>query len=240
MGSVKSNNRRAVSLARALSKLGFTSRSQAEKLIRDGTVSVNHQIVTNPSFRCSLKNDLIAIDGKMLLKKEFIYIMINKPVGVVTSRSDERGRTTVYNIIGEVGKWVFPVGRLDKDTTGLLLLTNDNQLGERLTNPQSKVSKTYLVQLDKPIKPEHVQMFEQGMMLSGEKLLPAKIKIRKNMTIELTILEGKNRQIRRMCETVGYNVLSLARIKIGNYEMKDLKVGDWKYLSKKEIVNLSS
>ena len=240
MARVKSKQRGVVSLARALSKLGYTSRSQAEKLVLEGHVSVNQKIIKNPSLRCSLEKDIIAVDGKKLGSKEFLYIVMNKPVGVVTTRSDERGRPTVYDILGEVGKWVFPVGRLDKDTSGLLLFTNDNQLGERLTSPKSKVPKTYLVQLDKQITNEHLQIIQNGMFLKGEKLLPAQIAVKENRVIEMTIFEGKNRQIRRMCEVLGYKVLSLARITIGTYELKNLKPGDWKYLSKKDIEYLSS
>ncbi len=235
MQSGKPKNRRAVSLARALSKLGYTSRSQAEKVIRAGEVMVNRNVVTNPSFRCDLHNDRITVGDENIEKKKFIYIVINKPEGVVTTRSDELGRTTVYDILGDIGKWIFPVGRLDKETSGLLLLTNDNQLGERLTNPQSKIPKTYLVQIDKPMTRDAIEQFQHGMKLNGERLLPAKIKIIKETLLQVTIIEGKNRQIRRMVEEIGYKIVSLSRIKIGSYELRGIGKGKWKQLNEMEI-----
>ena len=227
--------RRDVSLARAISKLGFASRSQAALLISDGHVSLNGKIITDPSCFCSLESDIISVDGEPLTKKRLIYIIMNKPVGVITTRSDERGRKTVYNILGDVGKWIFPVGRLDKDSSGLLLLTNDNQLGERLTNPSSKVTKTYIVDLDKPLAREHMEIFRSGMTLDGENLLPAKVKVVVGNEFEITIHEGKNRQIRRMCESLNYRVISLLRKSIGNVQIGNLRPGDWKYISKREI-----
>src|SRR5713101_4959974 len=123
MNSASRKILRNVSLARALSKLGVSSRKEAEKLIRSGDVKVNRVVVRQPEFRCSLTSDTITVHGNSIVKKSFLYIMMHKPVGVLTTRSDERGRKTVYDILGDVGNWIFPVGRLDKDTSGLLLLT---------------------------------------------------------------------------------------------------------------------
>lgn len=239
MAPVIANKRKAVSLARALSKLGYTSRSQAEELILGGRVSVNKSIIKNPSFRCSLETDTIAVDNNIIGKKKLIYIMMNKPEGVITTRSDELGRKSVYDLLGETGSWVFPVGRLDKDTSGLLLLTNDNRFGEKLTSPKSKVSKTYRVELDKRLSNQHIELFRKGMMLDGEKLLPAQVTLKEETFLELTIFEGKNRQIRRMCAVCGYNILSLVRIKIGNYSLRDLKPGSWKFLHERDIEHLN-
>ncbi len=233
---------RDVSLARALSKLGFCSRTQAVELIHAGRVSVNGRIVASASLRCSLRADRIEVDGKRSQTKELIYIMMNKPEGVVTTRSDERGRETVYDILGDVGQWVYPVGRLDKETLGLLLFTNDHRLGERLTNPRSGVPKSYRVILDQPLSSLHKKIFEEGMTLDGEQLRPAKVSQSTGLKkgagdygMQLTIFEGRNRQVRRMCEAFEYKVLSLTRTKIGGYDLKDLKPGDWKRLTSREV-----
>ena len=230
---------RNVSLARALSKLGFTSRSQAGQLVKAGRVSVNGKIIKDTSYFCSVASDVISVDGQPVRKKQFIYIIMNKPVNVVTTRSDERKRKTVYDILSDVGRWVFPVGRLDKDTSGLLLLTNDNQLGEQLTNPLSKVPKTYVVTIDKPMAQNDLDKFRSGMILDGEKLLPAKLKMLSPEKHEIVIQEGKNRQIRRMYESLGRNVRALCRLKIGNLTLKNLKPGEWRYLTESEIKLLS-
>jgi len=256
---MKKNNRRVVSLERALSKLGYCSRIQAASLVKAGRVSVNNRIVTSPSFRCSPGEDNIAVDGEKIRDKKCVYLVMNKPVGIVTTRSDERGRKTVYDILGDVGEWIFPVGRLDKDTSGLLLFTNDNRFGERMTHPTFAIPKTYRVRLNKPILPEHERAFRQGMTLEGDKLLPASVRASESFPfspghgqkvargsacaderipgcwIEMTIFEGKNRQVRRMCESVGYKVLELIRVKIGGYELANLKPGEWKKLAKHEL-----
>ena len=231
----KRNAGRNVSLARALSKLGFTSRSIAAQLVRQRKVSVNGRIVIDPTFRCALDSDTIQVDGKKLRTTQLVYIAMNKPKGVVTTRSDERGRRTVYDILGDVGRWVFPVGRLDKNTSGLLILTNDNRLGESLTNPKSKIPKTYRVMLDKQIAPGDVQLMERGMVLDGERLLPAKVKQKPAGVVEITIVEGKNRQIRRMCDSLGYEILDLVRTNIGHLSLEGLKLGSCRYLSENEI-----
>ncbi|TAK59851.1 MAG: rRNA pseudouridine synthase [Bacteroidetes bacterium] len=232
-----------VSLTRALSKLGYCSRSQAITLIEQRKVLVNGKIVNDATVWVDLKKDKITVDGKSIAKKKFVYILMNKPRGVVTTRSDERNRKTVYDLLVGVNEWVFPIGRLDKDTTGLLLLTNDNQLGERLTSPASKVPKTYLVQIDRPMREEDKAIIRNGVVLKNEELLPAKINSvnvqNGEYWIEMTIVEGKNRQIRRMCETLGYSVISLRRTKIGNLTVQNLNEGEWKYLAESEIKIIS-
>jgi 23S rRNA pseudouridine2605 synthase len=235
MAPLKKNIKRDVSIARALSKLGFCSRSEAEHLIRDGRVSVNNIIALHSSLRVSLSEDKIRVDGRIPLKKEFVYIVMNKPAGVVTTRSDERGRTNVYDLLSDVGKWVFPIGRLDKDTTGLLIFTNDNEFGEVLTSPASRVPKTYIVTLNTPLSPEHQRLMTTGMKLDGEVLRPAIIRSLTAGEIEMTITEGKNRQIRRMCEALGYTVIALRRVRIGGLGMGNLKEGEWRYITEREV-----
>lgn len=236
MKATKKNSLRNVSLARILSKLGYCSRSEAVRLIENGKVKVNGEIVRDASGWYSPDHDVFEVEDAALIKKKFVYIAMNKPTGIVTTRSDERGRRTVYDLLGdEVGQWIFPVGRLDKETSGLLLMTNDNQLGERLTSPHSKVPKTYRVELEGVVTPSQLKQFEDGMMLDDEQLMPAIVEQISDTIIEITIYEGKNRQVRRMFEAVGLNVVSLHRIKIGNLSMPDVAIGGWKYLSAKEV-----
>lgn len=226
---------RDVSLARVLSKLGVASRSQAARMITQGRVSVNGRVVRQPSFRCAVGSDIITIDGARIEGKRPLTIMMNKPAGVVTTRSDERGRKTVYDFLGGERGWLFPVGRLDKETSGLLLFTNDNRLGEMLTNPRSKVPKTYRVRLAAPLAPDHARIFRGGMILDGERLRPAVVQMITPLEIEITIVEGKNRQIRRMLAAFGYEIISLSRIQIGGYRLGRLQEGRWTVLGKKEI-----
>ena len=234
-----------VSLERAISKLGVTSRSQAAKLVSGGKVSINGLVVTNPSFRISMEKAKIKIEDKVIKPKKMIYLLMNKPMDIVTTRSDEMQRQTVYDLLGDFKKYVFPIGRLDKDTTGLLLLTNDNRFGERLTNPQSKISKTYVAKLDKAVKEKDLDFLRQGVKLNdGYETLPAVLKIigdRNSKTkVEITITEGKNRQVHRMFESIEYKVVALKRIRLGNLNLENLKVGQWRFLTKSEVVKFSS
>jgi 23S rRNA pseudouridine2605 synthase len=231
---------RHVSLSRALSKLGFCSRSLSEKMILAGRVSVNGKPCLNPSYRCSLASEKISVDNKKIFKETFKYIILNKPVDVVTTRSDEKGRKTVYDLLGDIGQWVFPVGRLDKDTSGLLLMTNDTQLGNLLTSPETKIPKCYNVTIDKSILPEDVGKLQSGIVIGDEKFLPAIINRIREYQIEVIIVEGKNRQIRRMFQSLGYKVISLSRTKIGRLTLKNLKPGEWKYLTQEEVNLLRS
>ncbi len=232
---IRKSTKGEVSLARALSKLGYCSRSEAERLIVDGRVQVNGRVLRNASTRITPESARLTVDGKSIAKKERIYILLNKPEGVVTTRSDERGRQTVYNVLGDVGRWVFPVGRLDKDTSGLLLMTNDTRLGDRLTNPDSEIPKTYSVTLDHELSTEDVQIMEKGMLLDGERLKPAIVNHVREKTYDVTIVEGKNRQIRRMCESLGYRVRKLLRTRIGKLGLGKLECGNWRYLLAQDL-----
>ena len=233
---------RVVSLPRALSKLGFCSRSQAEKLVADGKVLVNGRVVTSPSFRVDPNVDKISVDGGMVdKKKEFVYFLFNKPIDVVTTRSDERGRKTVYDFFqkSDVGH-LFPVGRLDKDSSGALLMTNDSQLGEKLTNPNSKFPKTYEVVCEGVLTREILSELADGIEIEeGYTTLPAKLsKLYSDEMIsrcEITIVEGKNRQIRRMFENVGFPVRELKRVSIGSLKLGNLSIGKFRELTEDEI-----
>lgn len=238
--------KKGVSLERALSKLGYMSRTTARKIITQGRVSVNSKTITNPSFRVDLKRDKIAVDGKPLKQKEKIYIALNKPKGVVTTRKDELNRKTVYDIV-KLNTWIAPVGRLDKNTSGLLLLTNDNKFADFITNPESKVPKTYIVKLNKKINPEDLIKLQLGIEIEIDnqiyRTMPAKVNLiktnPKTCWVQIEIVEGKNRQIKRMFEKLGYEVENLVRVKIGNLEDKNLKPGEWRFLSKEELKQIA-
>jgi 23S rRNA pseudouridine2605 synthase len=230
-----------VSLARALSKLGFCSRSEAEVLIAEGRVSVNGK-KAGADFWIVPEKVTITVDGQPIAKKKYIYLLMNKPAGYVTTRSDELGRKTVYDLLKGIDEWVFPVGRLDKDTSGMLLFTNDTQLGEQLTSPDSKVPKTYRIKLNKALLRNHIIEMERGMVLDDERLLPAIIEIEDNASehwIEMTIFEGKNRQVRRMFEKYEYTVLELHRVRIGKLGIGNLLSGQWRHMTKEEVRMLS-
>ncbi|TSC55447.1 MAG: 23S rRNA pseudouridine synthase [Parcubacteria group bacterium Gr01-1014_18] len=231
-----------VTLARALSKMGYCSRREGEKLVLEGRVSLKGKVITDPHFWCVPEKDNLRVDGKLVGKKEFVTIAFHKPSGVVTTREDELGRKTIYDVLGEMGQWLAPVGRLDKDTAGLLILTNDTQLGEKITNPQKHSAKTYEVRLGKPLDPLALGAIRSGMSLDGEELLPAEIstfeKNEPGYWAEIILREGKNRQIRRMFEHLGNLVLELRRTQIGKLELGGLEEGKWKYLTRENLALL--
>ena len=226
---------RNVSLARVLSKLGYCSRAQAEQLIADGKVSVNGRVVREATTRCSMESDRITVKGVAPDKKKLVYIIMNKPAGVVTTRSDERSRKTVYELLGDVEQWIFPVGRLDKETSGLLLFTNDNRFGEKLTNPDSHVPRLYRVKLAREITEAQLETLSAPMRIEGIQLKPARVEKLSPVLIAIEIREGKNRQIRKMCAAAGCEILSLERVKIGNLGLGGLAAGKWRYLQKDEV-----
>lgn len=244
---MKSNqSKRVVSLPRALSKLGYCSRSQAEKFVADGNVTVNGRVVKSLSFRVDPSHDKISVNTESIKNaKSFVYLLMNKPTNVVTTRVDDRGRKTVYDLLKEnqntqgVGH-LFPVGRLDKDTSGALLITNDNQLGEKLTNPESKFPKTYEVVCEGTLTREILSELAEGIALDdGYTTQPARIsKMYSNDNVsecEITITEGKNRQIRRMFDMVGFPVIELKRTAIGSVRLEDLQTGKIRKLTKDEV-----
>lgn len=239
----KFNKNPKISLARAISKLGITSRKQAMELIKKGVVRINGKVVLNVFQKVDLDRDKISINNKLIKKVKPVYILLNKPIGYITTRSDELNRKTVYELIKNINTWVFPVGRLDKDTSGLIIFTNDNKFGEYLTNPESEVSKKYLVKIDRPIANEDVEKLKNGVtILKNYTTLPADVEIIKPDRKELliTICEGKNRQIRRMFKALNYEVEDLMRVQIGEINIGNLKPGEWRYLKKSEISKLKA
>ncbi|HTX17514.1 MAG TPA: pseudouridine synthase [Bacteroidota bacterium] len=236
--------KRVVSLSRALSKLGLCSRSQAEVLIGEGRVAVNGKIVSRPAVRVDPFVDRIAVDSRSLARtKEFVYLMLNKPTGVVTTRADERGRRTVFELLPPEKTFLFPVGRLDKETSGLLLFTNDSQTGEKLTNPGSAIPKTYRVVAKGRVSESSFDQLRRGVILDeGWRTLPAKVDdvsiADGSTTCDVTIVEGKNRQVRRMFEFINHEVISLERISFGPLRLGALRRGEHRRLTPSEIEEL--
>lgn len=226
-------------LDRVISKAGLGSRTQARSWIHAGRVRVNGRIVENPDLWIDFDRDRILFDEKPLRRQEPVYLLLYKPTGCITTFKDPEGRPTVYDLIADVETFVSPVGRLDLDTSGLLILTNDTQFAERLTNPDHKVPKTYLAKCAGPLTDETLDRLRKGVELSDGPTRPAEVKrVRdsgKYSHIELRIAEGRNRQVRRMLEAVGSKVLKLVRTAIGPIGIGGLKIGEWRHLTEREI-----
>ena len=228
-------------LDRVLSKAGIASRTTTREWIQQGRVKVNGCIVRNPDHWVESAKDVVHLDGLRVREEKKIYVALNKPTGVVTSFGDNRDRPTVYDCLKKLDRWVFPVGRLDMNTSGLLILTNDTEYGEALLSPQSKVPKTYYGKVAGVISFDEYFQLAFGLDIGREEITaPAIIKeVRANdkyTWIELTITEGKNRQVRRMFESVGHAMLKLVRIRIGQLKLGDIPVGEFKILNRKEAL----
>jgi 23S rRNA pseudouridine2605 synthase len=219
-----------VGLARALSKLGFCSRSQAASLIREGKVRLNGSIVKNPESPIRLGKDRIVVEGKRLRAAEKVYLVLNKPRGIVTTAADERGRETIYSLLPSNLQWIAPVGRLDQASEGLLLLTNDSEWAVHITDPASHLDKSYHVQINTVANERLLDALERGIEIPKGGVLKAKrAKLiragEKNCWIEIVLDEGKNRQIRRMLDARGVEVLRLIRVSIGPLQLGELAKG---------------
>ena len=233
---------RRVGLARALSKLGYCSRSRAAELVRGGRVQLNGVVKRDPETPVRLGRDRLAVDGDAVSGEKQIYLMMNKPRGIVTTASDEKGRDTVYSILGGVGKslpWVAPVGRLDKASEGLLLLTNDSEWGARIAAPETHLEKTYHVQLGRVVDDEFARALVSGVKSENGDFLRARQALvlrvgEKNCWLEIVLDEGKNRQIRRMLDALGVEVLRLIRVAIGPLRLGKLAKGEFRPLTATE------
>ena len=231
-------------LQKFLANAGIASRRKCEELILEGKVEVNGKTVTELGTKVSVK-DIVKYNGKIVRpEEEKVYILLNKPIGYVTTAKDQFQRDTVLDLV-KIDKRIVPVGRLDMYTSGALILTNDGDFVNMLTHPKNEVNKTYNVTVKGSITKENITQLEKGVEINdGYVTKPAKVKIlkideEKNISrIQITIHEGKNRQVRKMCEAINKKVLALHRSKIGNIEVKNLEIGKWRYLTAKEIENL--
>jgi 23S rRNA pseudouridine2605 synthase len=222
-----------------ISKAGLGSRTQARSWIHAGRVRVNGRVVENPDQWIDFDRDQILFDEKPLESRNSVYILLYKPTGYITTFKDSEGRPTVYDLISDVDSFISPVGRLDLDTSGLLILTNDTQFAERLTNPDHKIPKTYLVKCAGPLTDESLDRLRKGVEIGDGPTRPAEVKrVRdsgKYSHIEIRISEGRNRQVRRMVEAIGSKVLKLVRTAIGPIQIGELKIGTWRPLEAREI-----
>jgi len=235
-----------VRLQKYLADCGIASRRKSEELIIQGKVMVNGKVVTELGTKIVPKKDKVVYNDSIVREtSKNIYILLNKPIGYVTTVKDQFSRDKVLDLV-KVKERVVPVGRLDMYTSGALILTNDGDFIYKVTHPKHEITKTYTVTLKGIISNSEVEMLREGVQLEEYKTRPAKVKILKTdedkniSRLEITIHEGKNRQVRKMCEAVGRKVLALHRSKIGNVGVKDLKIGTWRYLSENEVNSLKA
>ena len=234
-----------IRLQKYLAEAGIASRRKCEEYIVQGRVRVNNKIV-DLGTKINPETDIVLFDNKKIEKKEkLVYILLNKPIGYVTTAKDQFSRDSVLDLVN-VRQRIVPVGRLDMYTSGALLLSNDGDFVYKITHPKHEINKTYTVTLKGIVTNEEVEVLRKGVRIEEYITKPARVKILKTDTdknisrLEITIHEGRNRQVRKMCEAIGKRVQALHRTKIGNIDVKDLKIGKWRYLSQEEIDYLKS
>lgn len=235
--------KRLKTLERVLSKAGLGSRTEARSWIGAGRVRVNGRATQNPDQWIDLDRDHVLFDGKPLENAEKLYLLLYKPKGYITSYKDPDGRPTVYDLLEGLDTWVFPVGRLDLDSSGLLVMTNDSGFAELLTNPHYKVAKTYQVKCSTRVTNEQIDKLRAGVELDDGPTRPAEVnRLRdseKYSHLEIRITEGRNRQVRRMVEAIESKVLKLVRVAIGPVRIGTLEVGKWRELTNPERRSLT-
>jgi len=230
-------------VARVLSKLGVCSRSQAEAAVRAGRVGVDGRVVRDPEYPVEADRQQLSLDGIVVTAAQRVYLALNKPRGIVVSAADERGRDTVYDLLRDASlPWLGPVGRLDKASEGLLLLSNDSVWAARLTEPQHHVEKTYHVQVDRVPDAALLAALQAGVVEQGERLAARRVTLlrqgEKNAWLEVVLDEGRNRHIRRLLAAYGVGVLRLVRIAIGPLALGELPKGGWRHLTAAEVAAL--
>lgn len=231
-------------LQKYMAECGVASRRKSEQLILEGRVTVNDNLIRKLGFKVDSEKDLICIDKRIIKPEENkIYIALNKPVGYISTVKDEKGRKTILDIV-KVEERIYPIGRLDYDSCGLILLTNDGDIYNKIIHPRVEKNKVYLAEISGIPTNEDIIKFERGIIIDGHKTAPASFKILKTnkdrILAEITIHEGRNRQIRKMCEYIGHKVITLKRIRIGEISLNNLQTGEWRYLTKNEIEYLKN
>ena len=234
-------------LEKYIATSGIASRRAVKKSIQAGTVTVNGELVLVPGHPINVETDLVEFEGKRVEPlTEHIYLMLNKPAGYVTTRRDERGRPTVMDLVADLSETIYPVGRLDLETEGLLLFTNDGDFAYQLLHPSHEIEKTYLVWVKGAPRDDVVQRLRQGVTIPSGTTAPAKVKRLKvskdgaSTKFEVVIHEGKKRQVRLMFKAVGYSVIRLKRVRIGNLRLGNLPSGKHQFLTPEEISELMS
>lgn len=231
-------------LQKVIASSGYCSRRKAEELIVQGKVKVNNVVITELGVKVS-PTDTVTIDGKALTKEEYEYILLYKPRGYLTTTSDDKDRKTVMDLI-ETSKRLYPVGRLDYDTSGLLLLTNDGNLTNLLIHPRNNIDKMYVAKIEGILTPIEIKKLENGVIIDDYKTSKSRVKVKKidkkNNTslVYITIHEGKNHQVKKMFEAVGHDVIKLKRETLAFLDLSGLKSGEYRYLSLKEVKKLYS
>jgi len=230
-------------LQKFIAECGIASRRNAEKMIESGRVRVNGELVDYMGCVIDPERDIVEVDGREIkTESKKYYIMLHKPKNYVTTVSDDLGRPTVMHLVQDINARIYPVGRLDFDTSGLLIMTNDGEFANILTHPKHVVNKTYIARIDKPLEEDKLERLRAGITLDGVITSPAKAenikRPQKGYEVKITIHEGRNRQVRRMLDAVGANVMSLKRISVGSLTLGNLPEGKWRKLSDAEINKL--
>lgn len=226
---------------------GVASRRKAEELILAGKVKVNDNIVTELSYQVDEENDVVKVDDKIIKEEnKLVYILLNKPEGYITTVKDQFDRENVLDLVTDIKERVYPIGRLDYETSGLLLLTNDGDLTYKLTHPKHEVDKTYVARVKGKLTPDEIKMFKSGLKIEDYVTAPAKLKVirydeKTNVSLlEIKIHEGKNRQVRKMCKAINHPVLRLKRTAMGKIRIGECEIGKYRYLTEDEVKYLKS
>ncbi|MGC8594216.1 MAG: pseudouridine synthase [Candidatus Kryptoniota bacterium] len=238
---LKSSGGRLIRLNKFLSMAGVSSRRRADEIIKDGRVSVNGKVVTKLGVRIDPSRDRITVDGKRAsMQNRLVYVLLNKPKDIITTARDEKGRKNIFDLV-RIGVRVFSVGRLDRNTTGVLLLTNDGELANRLMHPKFHVLKVYKATLDKPLVDRDMVIFRKGIKVDGALVVPDDIYILQGssgLEVGISVHEGKHHLIRRFFDSLGYHVVQLDRYSYGGITHRGLSRGEWRYLTSNEVISL--